>query len=353
MSSEGLDDRKRVNRIPAWLRWSLRGLAILALVAHQVLINKGIISGTEDIRIATAVAAAIVVGAAATFPLQVGVAFATLLGAAYGAVILLASDATDAPTAPACPGAKAQAVDFLGLTHPTGVNARSGPGRSFPQTRRYQGDCSIGFNGYCLGEPVLDIFTNPRVPDQRWLALPGGEEYVAAGVVLAQRPWSDLGPRTDCPAVAPTPTRVQLRLPTFVPVGGAVTMRASAPGAATVGFAAYAPNAPETKHAYLRLGLKYLPLDWFGVRDTFVHSWQIFETQTPQRNLGNGLIVAVVCYAAEVPASVADGWTYRWAPRGVALREPGADAAGVFAELDEEVQDRIRQTACLLPEVDD
>lgn len=352
MGSEGLSDKERADRIPPWLRWSLRGLAIVALIAHQLLINEGIISGTGDIRIATAVAAAIVVSAAATFPLQVGVAYATLLGAAYGAVILLASDATDAPTAPACPGAKAQAVDFLGLTHPTGVNARSGPGRSFPQTRRYQGDCSVGFNGYCLGEPVLDIFTNPRVPDQRWLALPGGEEYVAAGVVLAQRPWSDLGPRTDCPVVAPTPTRIQLRLPTSVPLGDAVTMRASAPGAATVGFAAYAPHAPDTKQKFLRLGLKYVLLDSFGVRDTFVHSWEVFETQTPRRNLGDGLIVSVVCYAAEVPASVADGWVYRWTPRGLALREPGADAAGAFAGLDDEVQKRIRQTACLLPEVD-
>lgn len=118
MSSEGLDDRKRVNRIPAWLRWSLRGLAILALVAHQVLINKKSSLGPRTFGSRLLSAAAIVVGAAATFPLQVGVAFATLLGAAYGAVILLASDATDAPTAPACPGAKAQAVDFLGSDPP-------------------------------------------------------------------------------------------------------------------------------------------------------------------------------------------------------------------------------------------
>ena len=69
---------------------------------------------------------------------------------------------------PICAGAPAYGWEYYGVTTgPIGNYARSGPGLNFPQTDRFDANCTLGFEGYCLGDPVTDPFT--EWPETRWL----------------------------------------------------------------------------------------------------------------------------------------------------------------------------------------
>jgi hypothetical protein len=83
----------------------------------------------------------------------------SLAAAALGAVTLVVPNAPTRAAAAACAGAPvygarffAQTVEALG-----GVNARSGPGTGYPQVNRFAAGCTLGFDGYCIGEPIGDF----------------------------------------------------------------------------------------------------------------------------------------------------------------------------------------------------
>ncbi|MCF6379380.1 hypothetical protein L2K70_17350 [Nocardioides KLBMP 9356] len=81
-------------------------------------------------------------------------AVAALLGlvtAVTGAVAIVFPDTPYDAAAPACRGAYLQGSNFYAQTLPGGVSARSGPGRGFTQVDRFEGDCTLGFEGYCIG----------------------------------------------------------------------------------------------------------------------------------------------------------------------------------------------------------
>ncbi|MGC5309967.1 hypothetical protein [Micromonospora zamorensis] len=72
-------------------------------------------------------------------------------------------------TASPCRKAQTHNVRFLGVTTgPIGNTTRSGPGLSFPQTDRFESNCIVGFEGYCVGDPVTDPVAKPWV-ETRWL----------------------------------------------------------------------------------------------------------------------------------------------------------------------------------------
>lgn len=95
---------------------------------------------------------------------------------------------------PACPGAQDRAAPYTGITAgPSGNNSRSGPARSFPPNGRFPTDCSIGFSGYCLGDPIVDssgtISDHQVWVTSRWLIVakqPGGWRATAAHILSGE-----------------------------------------------------------------------------------------------------------------------------------------------------------------------
>lgn len=140
----------------------------------------------------------------------VGVAIAVPVGL-VGVVQLAAPNTLHSAAAPACAGAPITGGKFLATTPSSGLNARSGPDTTYPQVQRFAANCTLAFDGYCIGEPVNDLRTT-EYPDQRWLILhrpwqswpwkkmPWGDPpyaLVAAGTVQSQSAESDLGERPE------------------------------------------------------------------------------------------------------------------------------------------------------------
>lgn len=140
-------------------------------------------------------------------------------------------------TTQACPTARVRDVPYLATTLPDlGVNARAGAARNADPVGRYPGGCTIGFDGYCVGEPIDDLAylgqTSKRL-DSRWLRVaqsrdwrhplahmlsgePDGTRFVSSGrvTVIATHGRLRKLPPTDCGAgsgdvadfTAPLPT---------------------------------------------------------------------------------------------------------------------------------------------------
>jgi hypothetical protein len=162
-------------------------------------------------------------------------------------------------TAPACAGASVAGGAFLATTPAKGINARSGPDTNYPQVQRFAGNCTLSFDGYCIGEPADDI-TLTAYPDQRWLILhrpwqswpwrhmPWGDPpyaFMAAGDVQSQSAESKLGSAPDkaCPRLGGwrAPSRVSL---TATLTTGVVGIRATAPGAEIIGLSIMSSQPP-------------------------------------------------------------------------------------------------------------
>jgi hypothetical protein len=188
-----------------------------------------------------------------------GVAIALPAGL-IGAVQLAAPTTPHAATAPGCAGASVAGGHFLATTSSVGSNARSGPATSYPQVRRFSANCTLAFDGYCIGEPTDDLIVKDG-PDQRWLILHrpweswpwnqmfwAHQEYafVAAGKVQSQSPESKLGDQPDpqCPSHGGWQRPKPLKLTTSL-AKGVVTARATAVGADLIGISIMSTRHPE------------------------------------------------------------------------------------------------------------
>jgi hypothetical protein len=102
----------------------------------------------------------------------------------YSVSELLAPNTPVAAEASACAGTPVYGAAFFAKTQVNGVNARSGPGVEYPQVKRYRGNCTLGFDGYCIGRAVPDFVLH--TPDQRWLIVHDESDLVASAVVLSE-----------------------------------------------------------------------------------------------------------------------------------------------------------------------
>jgi hypothetical protein len=190
------------------------------------------------------------------------VAVAAVVGvpaAFVGMVELIAPVTPVAASAPACAGASVAGGHFFATTPPKGVNARSGPDTTYPQVNRFAGNCTLAFDGYCIGEPVDDLVIE-KYPDQRWLilhrpwqAFPWEDlswsspaySFVAAGTVQSQSPESALGP---------APAKVCSHLGEWAPpshlilsaslLNGVVSLTAHSSGSEIVGLSIMSSQPP-------------------------------------------------------------------------------------------------------------
>ncbi len=286
----------------------------------------------------------------------IGVSGLTPVIAALGAAVgLTAGFQLLVPITPAvqaagpCSGARLARADFLATTSSIGVNARAGPGRSYRPTVRFGGDCTLGFVGFCYGEPALDEFILDRfkVYDTQWLALPRSQGFIASAVLKAQRPETSLHLLKDCPVGTPPPEPpVLARISS--PASADVMLSATAAHAYTVGFAALAESG-QAPPVLQRIALATAP-----VGDAFIGTWPTANQTTVGGGTGAGevLVVSVVCAAAEVPTDlVADQIVVLANRNGVAiptgLHSRSYDA---LRNTDPKLAERLRRTACLLPD---
>jgi hypothetical protein len=172
---------------------------------------------------------------------------------AYSLSEILAPNTPVEAAAPACAGAPVYGARFFAETLPTGVNSRSGPGREFEQANRYDGNCTLGFDGYCIGRPELDFRLG--TPDQRWLLVHRRDEFVASAVVQSQTAESALGtePNPSCDKLGGLPQPAIISTFTYSTANGHIA--ATAPGAAAVGYG-LAAAGPAINYQAVALGTK-------------------------------------------------------------------------------------------------
>ena|ERR1700691_52341 len=189
--------------------------AALAVFLRYVLFEKGILYGEAASKMASLCVAGIIV-AMGYLPLRVlqgagsvhtatkesiAATLAAIVGLAvtgYSLSELLAPNTPVAAALPACGGTPVYGARYFAKTQENGVNARSGPGVEYPQVNRYGSNCTLGFDGYCVGRSVPDYILG--TPDQRWLIVHDRKQLIAAGVVLSESAESALGskPSSEC-----------------------------------------------------------------------------------------------------------------------------------------------------------
>jgi hypothetical protein len=238
-------------------------LVVGAVAARYVLFSEGILYGEAVSKMASLVVAGIIL-AAGYLPLRmlrkkddpardvpgetIAATLAGILGLAvtgYAVSQLLAPNTPVAAAAPACGGTPVYGAPFFAKTQPDGVNARKGPGVQYPQVNRYGGNCTLGFDGYCIGPSVPDFVLG--TPDQRWLIVHDRSQLVASAVVLSQSPESALGsaPSPKCKELGGLPQPDHISQFSYDTATG--QLHASAAGAVAVGYGlATAPQHDRT-----------------------------------------------------------------------------------------------------------
>jgi hypothetical protein len=280
--------------------------AALIVFLRYVLFDKGILYGEAASKTASLCVAGIIV-LAGYLPLRIlrgsdssygaskesiAATLAAILGLAitgYSVSELLAPNTPVAAAVPACGGTPVYGARYYAKTQQDGVNARSGPGVEYPQMNRYSGDCTLGFDGYCIGRDVPDYILG--TPDQRWLIVHDRNELIAAGVVLSESAESALGskPNPECREVGGLPQPSTIEDFTYRATTGEVT--AVAPGAVAVGYGL--ATIPERSRAYQVVALA---------------TNSIFSAKLPTKKIVNELPVAggiwlsaAICLADNVP----------------------------------------------------
>jgi hypothetical protein len=224
---------------------------------------------------------------------------AVLLGlalTAYSVAELIAPNTPVAASAPACPGAPVYGARFFAQTTDLGANARSGPGREYAQANQYAANCTLGFDGYCVGSVEQDL--RLKTPDDRWLVVHGRpSQVISSAVLIDQSPESDLGqdPSNGCKQIG------GLSLPRTVS-GLAYKTRHSM-------LSSEASGAPAVGYALVALAggrVSYVPIGLATVPPGFKLQWAVRRTlaQIPGYSVRDKVWVgAAVCLADTFPVS--------------------------------------------------
>jgi hypothetical protein len=274
------------------------------------------------------------------------------------ATALLASLSLLLPAVPSsaaetsCRGAPLQGANYIATTQEIGANARSGPGESFEQAYRFSGKCSLGFDGYCLGESTNDAFFHDWF-DNRWLVIPhhagwahavatvlsgepDEERFVAAGVVFAQSPESNLHllDAARCgPGAAKPPGQARLTA-TVKPAEVILTARADR--TFNYGFALWLGSADTTGQHFRQIAA--------GPGTTA--TWKTASTAGTLTSPATITVVAMPCLAPSVPAedpAAAAVAGFHVEPTGTVTKLPAAPT------IDGPTRDRLIRTACQSP----
>lgn len=344
-------------------------VAIVAVVTTRVLLfSTGALFGDAAVLYANLATAAVLGGAVLVMARLVSRrdsltragAILALAVASVGVIGLVAPSTPTLAAAPACRGVAVLGARFFAQTtgdslaaaQPAsagmtpadvapGVNARTGPSTTYPQTDRFAGDCTLGFDGYCVGSPVDNLVTD--LPDTRWLILHGRhDEFVASAKVLSQSPEANLG-TAPAPACRSHGGLSSPGSPHFVPTAGTdgtVTLAATAKGADIVGYAINQIDPSDGSYPYAALGE---PITESEKTPAFSGKWDT-STAVPLLNGGAGSVelAAATCLAGDVPVMPPSVYKATFANSTLASLTPMAPAT--FAD-----GARLAQTACSAP----
>lgn len=299
-----MSDRQKKQR--RWAAAAFVLLAVFAVAARYVLFSKGILYGEETARMASLTVAGVIV-AAGYVPLRVlrgsnearevpketiAATVAAVLGLAttgYAVSQLLAPNTPVAATAPACSGVPVYGAPFFAKTQANGVNARRGPGREYQQVNRYEGNCTLGFDGYCIGRAEPDFVLH--TPDQRWLLVHNRDQLVASAVVLSESPESALGtsPSPGCAKLGGLPQPAKIQQFSYDVTTG--QLQASALGAVAVGYGL--ATVPQHDRAYQVVAL--------GIGAGFPAKLPSASIASQVPTSGGVWLGAAICLADNVP----------------------------------------------------
>ncbi len=243
---------------------------VIGLVLRIILVDNGIVYGGDNVALFT-IALAVTSGATvvawlAASQTSVGTAIAavgaaiSLVVAVYTTVEGLLPNTPQQAAAPACRGVPIRGAQALGQTTANGLNARSGAGTTFPQLDRYAAGCTLGFDGYCIGEPIFD--DKVGVLDTRWLIVHKRHELVSSAKVLTQSRESALGtaPSSACSHYGGLPLPGSPSLQASIGTDGYVHMIATAHAATIVGYAVeIGPASAAGRYQYSLIGIKLTP----------------------------------------------------------------------------------------------
>lgn len=261
-------------------------------------------------------------------------ALLALATAAYGVVELVSPITPYQAAAPACRNAPVAGAPFLAQTVDIGVNGRTGPGSGYPQVDRFAGNCTLGFDGFCIGEAVHDFRITNQL-DQRWLLLHRRTVLVASGKVLSQSPEIMLGahPSPRCTALGglPEPRIDKLQVVPALPMS-----RLSVRTSGAVIAVGYAVNVIRPSTTIVD------PIDRIGIRTTdegFTANWDpaLAATMLPAGS-GTVQIAATACLAPGVHDDV------RVVQITFEHGLPGSQATPV--QVGAETSDHLGSTAC-------
>jgi hypothetical protein len=224
----------------------------------------------------------------------------------------------------ACPGADLE-TRFAGRIYDEvgkeGVATYATASRDTTPRRRLPAGCDLDFESYCIGQTLTDtryetpssvwfVLRAPTPEDKRWELLPAAR--VASFTRTVARPGTG-----NCPAAAPPLGVIDIERPRRQAVGGRFTVRASAPGAHTVGFAArYAVDGAQRWHTVAVDSKR---------SDGFSASFDARSLGVLESNETVDVVVAAVpCHALDVPSR---RQSYRTYAVGAAKPKPTARRA--------------------------
>ncbi|MDQ3402126.1 MAG: hypothetical protein M3548_01870 [Actinomycetota bacterium] len=237
--------------------------------------------------------------------------------------------------APACSNASVEGARLLAQTTEQGVNTRAGAGRQFAQVGRFPAGCTVGFDGYCIGEPLPDILLPPNAPDRRWLIAHRSEELVPAAFMLFQGGEAGLGaPDESCDKYGGTDA-APIKGVTATEIPDGVNLGATAPEVALVGYSATEVEGDD--RTYVRIGQSDDGKTQFSV------PWNIAETNPfTEGRTGASWVAAVHCLAGNAPAS----GTLRVMRVDLQDGKMAQVPQVVTDEVDVNVQEKLAQMAC-------
>lgn len=312
-----------------WIWIASAFMTVAAIVVRLWLFNSGILFGELDAGWADLGITALIIitawrwikwfvakqgssshsgSAAPDFGVSISVLAAALsvVAIAYG-VVKLVPTTPQAAAETACRGTPVQGGQFLGQTRSDGVNARAGAGTAFEQNNRFAGNCTLSFDGFCIGDPVPNEITD--IADTRWLILHRHpDQLVSAANIRSQSPDALLGPSPapECSrlgGLAPPGKVAGFTISKLTPEEAkkhglgipSVMLTATARSAALMGYGIRIHNPVSNPYEY----------EYIKVKDNG-HDFQAFKETAPWTTrlfAGTGRIdfAATVCLAAAVP----------------------------------------------------
>ena len=261
---------------------------------------------------------------------------------------------------PACRDTLVKNAPLAATTYEGGVNGRSTPGRLGPATHRFAGTCVIGFDAYCLADPVPDMNFPGTWLEPRWLRVHrnkgwrhtvsrwiNGESdldtFVSGGVVLPQhgveyKDFERLEKQECGPQALSPPGPAILEQASLPDPKKGLTFTIQSSHALNFGLAVYIESVdPEYQYLQVQAGKS----DQVGKSNPI--TWKYSFTAERLQNVHSRIVVlGTPCISTNIPAEPSTVATKAYDLGGDGALRPLPSVGAVDME-------RLQRVACLSP----